>query len=282
MSKIEVKYRRPLNDQQVKVLHWLYNVRFSTCKQIALHLRKKDHRVIQNKLQILEQQGFIGKRYDKTYKLRGIPAEYYLTPKGSRELEKHKPKSTNKWAVKALYKNKTISEDFLTHCVNVAEAIFLLQFLYGDKLNIYTKSYMVQYSNYPSWTPDLYLTLKVSGQEQRKTYFVDVWDGTKPFFVSVKKTRNYVRFKDTGDWLEDQDFPVVIAICNDLTTQKKLARQMKRILDEEDGDMLFAATTKQQLENATKTAERIWLKPDPYGEASMTTLRAIHSLGSTF
>ena len=276
MNKADVKYRRLLNDNQVKVLHWLYWVRFSTSKQIAAHLRRSDHKTIQNKLQILEQQGLIGKRYDKSYKLQGRPAEYYLTPNGARQLEKHKPKATNTWAVKSLYKNKTVSDEFLTHCINVTETALTLKFLYGDKLSVYTKSYMVQYSNYPTWTPDLYFQLKISGQDQPQHYFLDIWDNTKPFFVSVRKNRNYLIFKDSGDWLEDTDYPANLAICEDPKAQKKLNRQIRRILDDTgEFDAIFATTTKQQLEEATMPADKIWLKVDADDEPAKSSLRSL-------
>lgn len=71
------KYRRPLNPEQLAVLQWLYQYRFSTSKQLVTHLRKPNLKAIQNKLQILEQQGFISKHYDKTYKLAGRAAEYF-------------------------------------------------------------------------------------------------------------------------------------------------------------------------------------------------------------
>ncbi len=60
----DVQYRRPLNKQQVRTLHYLYWYRFCTSKQLAWFLEKPDHKAIQNKLQILEAQGLLNKRYD--------------------------------------------------------------------------------------------------------------------------------------------------------------------------------------------------------------------------
>ena len=197
-----VTYRRPLNSQQLKTLHLLYWYRFCTAKQLAHSLSKPSHKAIQNKLQILEAQGFIGKRYDKSYKLAGRPAEYYITPKGARELEKAKPGTTNQWATKSLYKNKTVSDDFLRHCITVTEVSQRLRDIYGDssKLLRFSKSYMAQYDYYPKWTPDLHLEVPKKGSTPARRYFLDVWDGTKPFFVSVRKTRNYVSFKESDEW----------------------------------------------------------------------------------
>ena len=155
MTVAEPKYRRPLNSEQLAVLDWLYKVRFSSSKQIAKYLCKPNQKTIQNKLQILEERGFIGKHYDKSYKLAGRPAEYFLTPKGARQLSAD---STNEWAIKALCKNKTVLPNFITHCLNVADTVLTLQAIYGDKLGIFTKSHMAAYDYFPSWTPDLFLT----------------------------------------------------------------------------------------------------------------------------
>lgn len=272
----EVKYRRPLNKQQLGVLYRLYWYRFCTSKQLARSLKRSSPKAIQNKLQILEEQGLIGKRYNKSYKLAGRPAEYYITPKGARELEKHKPDSTNQWAVKSLYKNKTVSDEFLKHTVTVTDVAQRLRALYGDKPWILPKSYMAKYIVYPTWTPDLHIKLLKRGETPAKHYFIDVWDSTKPFFVSVRKTRNYVNFKESGDWEEDEPYPAILAICEDIYTQKKLNRQMKRILNDAwDDELVFATTTRKQLDEATKPTEKIWRKIDADYEAELTSLKRL-------
>lgn len=284
MSKSEVnevskvKYRRPLNSQQLKTLHLLYWYRFCTSKQLAHSLKKSSHKAIQNKLQILEAQGFISKRYATSYKLAGRPAEYYITPKGARELEKAKPGTTNTWASKSLYKNKTVSDDFLKHCIAVTETAQQLRNIYGggDTFQILPKSYMAQYSYYPKWTPDLHLEIPSRGDTPTKHCFVDIWDGTKPFFVSVRKTRNYVNFKESDDWQEDEPFPAILAICEDERSQKKLNRQMRRILDEQwDEELIFATTTRQRLMEATKATERIWLRIESDEELKSMSLTSL-------
>ena len=273
----KVKYRRRLNKQQITTLHLLYWYRFCTSRQLARSFDKTNPKAIQNKLQILEAQGLIGKRYDKSYKLAGRSAEYFITPKGARALEKAKPESTNTWTTKGLYKNKTVSDGFLKHCISVTETAQRLRAIYGDskKLHILPKSYMAQLNYYPSWTPDLHIEIPGKGETPTKHYFVDVWDGTKPFFVSVRKTRNYVNFKDSGDWQEDEPYLAILAICEDERTQKKLNRQMKHILDEAwDDELVFATTTRQHIEGATKAAEKVWYVVET---DEVRSLRSIHS-----
>ena len=282
MSKVvdkleaKVKYRRPLNKQQLRTLFVLYWYRFCTSKQIAISLKRSDPKSIQNKLKVLEDQELIGKRYDKTYKLAGRPAEYYITPKGARVLEKAQPDTTNPWATKSLYKNKTVSNEFLKHTVTVVDVAQRLRILYGDRPWILPKSYIAKYSFYPKWAPDLHFKIPARGETPTKHYFVDIWDGTKPFFVSVRKTRNYVNFKESGDWEEDEPHPLILAICQDSHAQKKLNRQMKHIFNDAwDNDLVFATTTRKQLDEATKPTEKIWTKIDAYYEAELTSLKRL-------
>ena len=278
MSEVigRVKYRRPLNKQQVRTLFILYWYRFCTSKQIAVSLKRSDPKGIQNKLKILEDQELINKRYDKSYRLAGRPAEYYITPKGARELEKRKPDSTNQWATKSLYKNKTVSDDFLKHTITLTDTAQHMRAIYGDKIWILPKSYMANYDFYPKWTPDLHLKIPARGETSAKHYFVDVWNSSKPFFVSVRKTRNYVNFRESGDWQEDEPYPTILAICEDTSTQKKLNRQMKRILDESwDDELVFATTTRRQFENATKPTDKIWLKADLDDGVELVSLKQL-------
>lgn len=278
MSEVvdKVKYRRPLNKQQLRTLFVLYWYRFCTSKQIAISLKRSDPKSIQKKLKVLEDQKLIGKRYDKTYKLAGRPAEYYITPKGARVLEKAQPDTTNPWATKSLYKNKTVSNEFLKHTVTVVDVAQRLRILYGDRPWILPKSYIAKYSFYPKWAPDLHFKIPARGETPTKHYFVDMWDGTKPFFVSVRKTRNYVNFKESGGWTDGEQFPAILAVCEDAYSQKKLGRQMKRILNDAwDDELVFATTTRQQLDEATKPTDKIWLKVGLDDEVKPTSLKGI-------
>lgn len=265
------KYHRPLNSEQLAVLHWLYKSRFSTSKQIAKHLLKPNHKGIQNKLQILEEQGYIGKHYDKSYKLAGRAAEYFLTPKGARALPAD---STNEWAIKALYKNKTLSQDFIKHRLNLADLALQLQAVYGDKLRLFTRSDMAAYDYFPKWAPDLFLSLKSrTKDEPPRRYFLDLWDETQPFFVSVRKARNYITYAEEGDWPSDEyALPTVLAVCLNTKMQNKLSRQIKRALDEKyiTDEVIFATTTKKQLEVATDATIRMWRQMGTNGDDKTT------------
>ena len=132
---------------------------------------------------------------------------------------------------------------------------------------------MAQLDYYPRWTPDLHLEIPGKGETPTKHYFVDIWDGTKPFFVSVRKTRNYANFKESGEWREDEPYPAILAICEDERTQKKLNQQMKRILDEAwDDELVFATTTRLKVEEAARASEKIWYQVEEDESVALSIL----------
>jgi DNA-binding MarR family transcriptional regulator len=274
-----VKYRRPLNRQQLTTLHYLYYYRFCTSRQLARSLQKSSHKAIQAKLQILEAQEYIAKRYDTSYKLAGRPAEYYITPKGARALEEAKPGTTTPRATKNFYRNKTVSNDFVKHSLAIFSTSQQLLALYGEqearKLMSITKAGTVLHDDRPAWAPDLYLQYNVTKTATRH-YFLDVWDGTKPFFVTVRKTQNYVSHKEEGDWHEDIPYPAILAVCKDRHSQAKLSRQIKRILyNTYDDELVFATTTEQLLYQAAAPTDKIWFKTNLDDESTFVSLKGL-------
>ena len=181
-----------------------------------------------------------------------------MTPKGARQLPAD---STNEWSIKALYKNKTVSPEFITHCLNVADTVLVLQAMYGGKLRSFTSSQLAPYEYFPAWKPDLFLSFKGTNGNKPRRYFLDVWDDTKPFFVSVRKARNYINYAIEGDWPHEHGkLPTVLALCLDEKAQKKLSRQIRRAVEEDDtwDEITFATTTRKQLEKTIITAKVWW------------------------
>lgn len=280
MSEVEIK-RRKLNKQQLDVLSWLLKYRFSTAKQITAHLGRTDPKGIQTKLQILEAQDLISKRYDKSYRLAGRGAEYYLTPKGARALGEALPDvKIHENVMKSLYKNKTVSDAFLRHCTGIVDVVLKLQDLYGENLRIFSSSEIRHYSYIPEWTPDLFLSYRTTPRAEPLRAFLDVWDDGKPFFVSVKKMRNYLTFAEDGGWNYDSgDFPAVLAICPTNHDQKKLNRQMKKALcDSSDADETpCGTTTLGQFNEATKAADKFWMYVTWGDEVQPSTFKSLYT-----
>ncbi len=111
-----VKYRRPLNKDQIHLINLFYKFRYINTRQLSEYLGKNP-RIINGRLKILLDQGYIDRFYDKSYKLKGKPAIYYLLPK-SLSFLKTQPYFNN-YAKFIHYRNKASSNAQINHYIKV-------------------------------------------------------------------------------------------------------------------------------------------------------------------
>lgn len=285
MSSVVVKYRRPLNVEQLLVLRLLYFFRFGTVELITKYLAKSNIKVIQKKLKILEDQGFIAKHYDKTYKLAGRPAEYYLMPKGARQLlprnnEVSISQQVTTQGIKVLYKNPNLSSDFIKHSINIFKIALHFKNTYGQNLTIIASTQMKPLDYLPKWSPDLYLILKsgANGKGASRYFFLDLWDGTRPFFVSVRKARSYITYSEEGEWpIDDADLPMILMISNSNKDDAKLRRQIRKALDENYEPIAYATSILSEVLASDSASDKIWQTVTEYSEDDDSyTLKLLH------
>jgi len=131
------KYRRPLNPNQLETLLFLFKFRFITSHLLSKAFGNKSRRTTHQTLQSLEEQGFIGKHYDSSYKLQGRQATYYLLPKAIRELKARY--SFDESVLRAYLRNASLSESFINHHLDIVKAYINLKTLYPNKFQIFTK-----------------------------------------------------------------------------------------------------------------------------------------------
>jgi hypothetical protein len=250
----EPKHRRKLNAEQLGVLVLLHKFRFGSNDLIAQYFGKKDRSFVFKRLKILQEQGLIGKRFDSSYRIKGKPAAYYLLPDGARVLQAHKPdKPIN---IKAIYKDKTVSEEFVEYCFRVFGIYCRLKTRYGDNLKFFTKNQLTAYDYFEDFVPSVYMRLEVKDAE--KDYFLEYLQESKPFFTVIRRLKEYVEYADSGEWEAgtDSEFPTVLFVCD---TKKLNARLMKKAaiaLDEADDDLKFYATTPDRLDEWQNIADQ--------------------------
>lgn len=99
---------------------------------------------------MLEYQDLIAKRFDSSYRIQGKPAAYYLLPAGTRKLqERREPEEQDEVRVKSIYKDKSVSQGFIEHSLNIFTIYNLLKAQYGKTLDFFTKSDLVSYDHFP-------------------------------------------------------------------------------------------------------------------------------------
>jgi hypothetical protein len=241
----EPKRRRKLNAEQLEVLMLLYKFRFGSNDLIAQYFGKKDRSFVFNRLKILQEQGLIGKRFDSSYRIKGKPAAYYLLPDGARLLQQAKPdKQIN---IKAIYKDKTVSEEFVGYCLSLFAIYIQLKAKHGDNLRFVTKPQLANYDYFEDFMPSAYIHLEVKRTE--KEYFLEYLQSSQPFFAAIRKIKQYINYFDSGEWEAGTggDFPKVLLVCDGPSLKKRLVKKQDKILEDADDELEFSFVTQDEL-----------------------------------
>lgn len=263
MDKIGPKHRRKLNDEQLEVLELLYKFRFGSNNLIAEYFGKKDRSFVFKRLKILLEQGFIGKRFDSSYRIQGKPAAYYLLPEGARKLQEHRDPEDDPVNIKSIYKDKTVSEAFIYHSLNIFATYNQLEVHYSDDLSFFTKSDLTGYEHYPKPLPDAFLSLEAGGSTEH--FFVEIQEDSQPFFTAVRKVKKYIDYEDSGEWaITETDFPAILFVCESASLQKRLQKQITKMLSKTlSDDLVFATSTTEELRGLKDNATVWQLASDP-------------------
>ena len=270
-AKPEPKYRKKLNEEQVEVLQLLWRFRFASNEQIAKYQQKPNSKAVQKRLKILEDQDFIAKRYDKSYKLQGKPAAYYLTPNGARTLAIHKPRKDDEPTnIKRIYKDKEASEGFIEHCKNVLDIYLTLKALYPrqGKLNYFTKA-QLSYEKYdfmPNPLQDACIRIKTSDGD--RYFFLDIFEDSQTFFVLIRRIKKYLEYAGSGEWTrydEDGKLPTILLVVQNKSVHKRLRKRLAKELRESYEEVCFATGRLEHILNPDYKG-RVWFAVDEDGD----------------
>jgi len=255
MSKLVVKHRRKLNAEQLEVLELLYKFRFGSNDLFAQYFGKKDRSFVFKRLAILLEQGLIGKRFEPSYRLQGKPAAYYLTPEGARRLQEVRDTYIN---IKSIYKDKTVSEQFVRSSLDLFAIYNQLKHQYGSELKFFTKATMnrEEYDYFPQPLPDAYIRLG------DKHFFLDTYYDDQPNFAVMRRIKQYLTYDENGDWsVTETKLPIVLAVCESAKTAKRVQKYMEKSLNAAwaDSEVVYALTNREELISDSMT---VWRRAD--------------------
>lgn len=250
MSSTIPNYRWPLNDDQLKTLELLYKFRYSSSDLIAQYFNKPNGNFVYKRLKILQEQGYIGKRFDSSYRIKGKSAAYYLLPKGARKLQEQRgSEDKDSINIKTIYRNKSASETFISHCLNILTAYNSLKVIYGDRLSFFTRSDLVAYDYFPSPLPTAFITLK--GESDDRHFFFELLSDSQPFFAHVRRMQQYAAYYDSDEWdVTETSFPTILLVCS----SKALQTRMMKYLSKQGDELSVYTTSFDQLKNKS-----IWI-----------------------
>jgi hypothetical protein len=175
------------------------------------------------RLETLEQQGFIAKRYFDNFRLLHKPVAYYLLPAGARKLVEYRDEDdTDEINIKAIYRDGVVREQFVMHCLAVFDIYNRLVADYGDDLDFFSKADQSSFDNLPERSPDAYLTLQAD--DNTKHFFLDILDDDAHLLIDAsKKIKRYFDYRRSGNWKALT--PTIVFICNSDASCKKVQKR---------------------------------------------------------
>jgi len=250
MRKYQPKYRWKISHQQIELLLKVYAFRFVTSDLLAEDLGK-DRSTVYERLTVLEQQGYIAKQYDSSYRLRMRPASYCLALAGLRYLKQLE--GINQATLRNYYKNKRQTEEQIDTCFYIYRIYLVLRKSYGTTWAILTKN-EVNREVLVRPTPELILQ---SGKEDCQDYYLD---------LAPKGIMSWIlrrRINQHEDWEGEHDdirYPHVLFVAGNDSTERRLCK----LTDERYANFRYFITTEKRLLNTDN--RRVWIKSDTWYE----------------
>lgn len=254
--------RSALKQGQIDILELLYKYRFGSRQLVADSLGIKAGSSLYEKLNVLIKHGLIAMRQEKRLKLQGIPAAYYLTPKGLRTLKTLDDHDyITEATIKSSYRDKVVGQAFVNHTLDVYQYTNALKQQYQE-LKVYLRRDMSRYSYFPDTPPDAFLSLKIDDTPRR--FFLDVIPDSLPRNLLDRRITGYAEFFEEGGWeATNSELPKLLFIAKKGATENRIRRTVRAALSRADmDDELEAYTTAfAALQNAD-AAGTIWANVD--------------------
>lgn len=249
---VEPKYRRPLNDTQLTILNELYRFRIGTTELLTSALQASDKNLLNRKLAILYEQGYIGRIYEPSYHLVHKHASFYLAAAGVKVL---KDIPGNKYSPRVLANIKRLkhpSDKFVDHALGVFEACNQIKAQIGDSIRLFTKSEIADFDYFPEQRPDAFIRLKTTHGEQQ--YLLEYVENSTPFRVILGKLKSYIKYSDDGEWeVTNSPLPPVLLVCESAVLEKRVQKYGMTVIEEADDEVLrFFTTNTALLATSTK------------------------------
>jgi DNA-binding transcriptional ArsR family regulator len=206
--------------QQQRILKSLFKFRFISA-QLSAQVMGISRQGVYQTLEALVDKELVSKVYEKEFRIDRKPAYYYLNKQGVTAVRRLLDAKES--AVHALYKNDQASPEFIDHCLATAHCyIFLNRFLPADT-NIFTKTEINRFTQFPKNRPDLYIRTP-DGHEA----IIVIMDD-KPLYITRKRLDEIITHSEDEGW-DNGDYPHIGFILkhgNDknsflYTTRKKL------------------------------------------------------------
>lgn len=238
MNKDQRKLRKVvINYQQLLILSRIYSYRFVSTAQLQTILNKKQIQQVQQRLNLLLLRGWIGRNFSNIDRLTGRYASYYLLPAGLKVLKQNQDRfkpsiNLNEKVLHNIYKDNSASKRFIDHSLALGDINIHLDRLFGDKIKYLNKADLVTYDYLLKPLPDAFIIQK-HRTKLSKDYFLEYFEESVPFFVHQKRIKQYIEYKEEGDWslMSSDDVPQNRFVAENENLQRKITKYTQKFID---------------------------------------------------
>lgn len=262
-SSKQIKYERDPSASQLDILNIIYMFRFANRTLLSRYLHKPNNSSLYFKLGVLVKHEYIGRRYDKTYRLAGREAEYYILPKGLRTLRDSARLSVTNSMVTANYRDKTASDSFVNEQLFLFAARNQLVQTHPG-LQYFTDRDIQLLDYFPRPLPRGFISLKQQGDDTKR-FFVEYLPARTHTRKIVGRLQQYVKYYESDAWsVTNTPPPGILYICADTITERGLRRYIARTTNNTEVELNIYTTTEKAILNLHPDHLNIWTgKDDP-------------------
>ena len=224
MDTIKTHYK--LSEKQINLLIIIYRFRFVTALLLGQY-KDITAQSMKRSLNILEDSGYIDKRYNSSYKLKGKASRYFLSPKAIKLFKDNE--DINQHSLNLFYKTKLLSEDACDSHIQTLQTYIDYKAKLANNYTLKTKYELYKHDDQPDPPSDIYANSK---NKHRPDIFIEIHNNQQTFVIQKRLTYLAEFIEDNYD---DKQ-PKVILITN--KNNKKLGKIIDNINEEYSIELL--------------------------------------------
>jgi hypothetical protein len=246
------QYRKRLSQSQLKLLALICKFRFVTVPLLS-EWQNKDKSTVYERLDVLTEQDYLHKTYERKWRLLGKPAVYSLAAKGIKAL-RNNTEYFCEAVYKNQYKNKSASIEFIDHSVDIAWLCSELRKQYGNSFDIFSKAEITRFDEFIRPLPDAYLRGQTKTDGNKRHYQLEIIEPDTLTWIIRKRITAHQEWYDDNSYEEWalEVYPTLLLFCDNQNTEKRI----HRLTDDMYGDFDVLTTTRERFGSGKK---KIWL-----------------------
>ena len=230
-----------LTKQQLTTLKIIYKFRFITADLLSKY-RSISIPTAKESLTILLKSGYIGRHYEKSYKLLGKGARYFLTAQSIKLLKDQE--GLNERVLHARYKDKSATQSLIESSLEIFKTALDIRTNYPEIFTIFTQYELADYFYFPRPLPQLYIRRNDPSPAKINEYFIEIVGDTQ-FFVVKKQIDKYIEHYEEESWIKTK-YPDIFFIISKLSLKKKIDEYLESLIENgyiDEDEIRFSTTT---------------------------------------